>query len=106
MKVRKLEPFPESTRILTALGTNIKLARLRRKISSAMLAESANVSRSTVSQIENGASGVSIGAYLQVLFILGMENELANIAAADEVGRTLQDATLLPTSRAPKKGKE
>jgi len=102
MKVRKPEPFPESTRILEALGTNIKLARLRRKLSSAYLAEAANLSRSTISQIEKGTPGVSIGAYLQVLFILGMENELATIASADEVGRALQDAELLPTGRVRK----
>ncbi len=86
---------PKLANILKTLGENIHLARRRRKISSAMLAERACMTRVTLRAIEMGAATVSLGAYANVLFCLGFENELASIARDDEFGRKLQDAELL-----------
>lgn len=100
---KKTVLLPKQQRILQELGENIKLARLRRKLSTDQVSNRANISRKTLWSIENGSSTVSIGAYLQVLFILGLEKNLVNIAKDDELGRKLQDSRLIVKERAPKK---
>jgi transcriptional regulator with XRE-family HTH domain len=99
----KLVLLPRLLKILEELGENIKLARLRRKLTVEQVAERAGISRSTLWQIEKGAYTVSLGSYAQVLFILGLEKSLADIAADDILGRKLQDAGILVKKRAPKK---
>lgn len=85
------------------MGENIRLARLRRKLSVELIAERAGVSRSTVWAIEKGSPSVSMGAYAGVLLALGMRDDLLKIAADDVLGRTLQDLNITPKKRAPKK---
>lgn len=97
--------LPKQERILREFGENIKLARLRRKLSADQVSIRANIARKTLWAIENGSSTVSIGAYLQVLFVLGFEKDLVNVAKDDELGRKLQDSKLKVKERAPKKGK-
>jgi len=95
--------LPKMRGILAELGENIKLARLRRKLSAEQVAERAGISRSTLSFIEKGYEGVSIGYYLNVLKVLGLENDFLSIAKDDVLGRKLQDAELSTKERAPKK---
>jgi len=95
--------LPGQKKIIAALGENIKLARLRRKLSSEQVAERANISRPTLLSIEKGAASVSIGSYLQVLAVLGLENDFRIVAKDDVLGRKLQDASLTTKVRAPKK---
>ena len=95
--------LPALSRILKVLGENVKMARLRRKLSAQLVAERAGMSRTTLRAIENGAAGVTIGAYANVLMCLGLENDLALIASDDLLGRKLQDAGLSVRARAPKK---
>lgn len=95
--------LPKQQRILKELGENIKLARLRRKLSADQVSNRANIARKTLWAIENGSSSVSIGAYLQVLFVLGLDKDLLNVAKDDELGRKLQDSKLITKERAPKK---
>jgi transcriptional regulator with XRE-family HTH domain len=95
--------MPKGKKPLKALGENIKLARLRRKLSSEQVAERAGFSRGTLWQIEKGAPSVAMGAYFQVLFVLGLENDFLKLAGNDELGRKLQDAGLVTKARAPKK---
>ncbi len=94
--------LPKNLRILEGLGQNIKLARLRRKMSTEQLAERAGIGRMTLYKIEKGSPVVSLGNYLQVLFILGLEKDLIQVAANDPLGRKIQDAKLLVKQRAPK----
>lgn len=94
-KISSLSPALES--ILKILGENIKLARLRRKITTSMLAERAGMSRITLRKIENGDGCVTLGAYASVLFSLGLEKDLQLIAENDPLGRRLQDAELTHT---------
>jgi transcriptional regulator with XRE-family HTH domain len=94
--------MPKQLRILVALGQNIKLARLRRKLSAEQVAERAGIARMTLYKIEQGMPSVAMGAYLQVLFILGLQNDLAQVASDDLFGRKLQDAGLITKKRAPK----
>lgn len=97
--------LPKQRKIIVELGENIKLARLRRKLSSEQVAERANISRPTLLSIEKGAESVSIGSYLQVLTVLGLEKDFLSVARDDELGRKLQDASLTTKARAPKKKK-
>ena len=85
---------PAASEVLKALGENLRLARLRRKISSTMLAERAGMTRMTLRAIERGESGVTIGAYANVLFSLGLEKDLLLVGRDDPLGRKLQDAGL------------
>jgi transcriptional regulator with XRE-family HTH domain len=94
--------FPSQQKILTQLGEDIKLARLRRKLSTEQVADRAGISRSTLWQIEKGAPSVAIGTYLQVLFVFGLEKNFLKIANDDVLGRKLQDADILIKKRAPK----
>ena len=52
---------------MSIVGEQIKLARLRRNLSVAQIAERATCSPLIVSRIEKGASTVAIGIYLRVL---------------------------------------
>lgn len=79
---------------MKSLGGNIKLARRRRRLSTEQVAERSNISRSTLWLVEKGDPGVAMGTYLQVLFVLGLEKDVQQIAADDEYGRKLQDAAL------------
>ena len=103
MSKKKVVILPKTKRILTEMGENIKLARLRRKLSSEQVAERANISRPTLSSIEKGAPTVSIGSYLLVLQVLGLEKDFLLVAKDDELGRKLQDAKLGVNERAPKR---
>lgn len=96
-------PLPVVGRLLAELGENIRLARRRRRLSAAILAERAGMSRPTLRAIERGEPGVTLGAVANVLHSLGIEQDLARIARDDELGRRLQDAALEPQRRAPAK---
>lgn len=95
--------LPKTRRILDELGENIKLARLRRKFSSQQVAQRAGISRPTLSSIEKGKPTVSIGSYLMVLQVLGLEKDFLLLAKDDELGRKLQDASMTTKKRAPKR---
>jgi transcriptional regulator with XRE-family HTH domain len=83
-------------RALRKLGRDIRDARLRRRIPAAVLAERASISRTTLVKVEKGESGVSIGVYATVLFVLGMVDRLAEIADIrhDERGLALEEEQL------------
>ena len=97
--------LPAVRKVLEALGENIKLARLRRKLNAGQVAERANIGRKTLWAIENGSPSVSMGSYVQVLFVLNLEKDILQLAADDLLGRKLQDAGLTVKERAPKKSK-
>lgn len=104
MGERATNLLPKHQRILADLGENLKLARLRRQLSAEQVAERAGISRSTLSLMENGSAGASLGKLLQVLVVLGLETDLAKVAADDALGRKLEDARLTENRRrAPKK---
>ena len=78
------------------MGEQIKMARLRRKLSATLVAERAGISRSTLWKVENGNPSVAVGIYAAVLHALNnMDKDLLKIAGDDELGRKLQDIELL-----------
>ena len=97
--------MPQTREILAQMGEQIRLARLRRKLSLELVAERAGISRATLISIEKGTPTVSIGSYAAVLHALNnMDSNLLLIAKDDEFGMKLQDLALPTRRRAPKKG--
>jgi len=90
----------DSELILEEVGKQIRLARLRRKISLKMVCERSGLSRTTVWNVENGSASVSIGAYAAVLKALGnLNTDLLFIAREDEQGKMMQERALLMKGR-------
>ena len=90
--------FPQEQRLLSQLGERLKLARLRRKLSAVVVAQRSGISRTSLDKVETGHSGATLGTYLRVLAVLGLEGDINALAADDRVGRKLQDLAL---ERAP-----
>ena len=97
--------LPKTQAILEQLGEQIRLARLRRRLTAELVAERAGISRMTLCNIEKGSPSVAIGSYAAVLHALnGMDRDLLLVAKDDELGRKLQDLELPTRRRAPRKG--
>ena len=103
MKAKRAKLLPKEKRILETVGENIKLARLRRRLTTEQVSKRANIGRSTLWHVEKGSEHISIGIILQVLSVLGLAQDLKNIAEDDLLGRKLQDAKLTTKKRGPKK---
>ena len=71
------------------ISAELSLDELKAKI-----AERANISRPTLMEIEKGSAKTSMGAYLQVLSVLGLEQDLSSVAKDDRLGRKLQDISI------------
>jgi len=96
--------MPETKEILETMGEQIKMARLRRRISARLAAERAGISRATLWAVEKGSPSVSVGIYAAALHSLnGMDKDLLLIAKDDELGRKLQDLELPIRKRAPQR---
>lgn len=95
-------------RSLRLLGEDIKNARRRRRIQTALLAERAGISRITLGKIEKGDPSVSMGGYASVLFSLGLIKQLETIAHSnhDIVGRDLEEDRLPKRIRHSKRKSE
>ena len=95
MKTKKSIVFPAHMKLLQQMGENLKLARKRRKLTTAQVAERAAINRSTLVEVEKGNPSVSMGAYFNTLRVLGLQNDILKLAADDEYGRKLQDLALI-----------
>lgn len=95
--------LPEVISNLKTMGEQIKQARLRRNLSCELIAQRADISRSTLCEVEKGSPSVAIGTYAAVLNALnGMDTDLLLIAKEDLVGRKIQDLKLRTRARALK----
>lgn len=95
---------PAYSQRLSALGERLRAARLRRKLTTTLMAERMGVSRETLRRIELGDASVAFGHYFAALHTLGLGADLDLLAQADALGRQLQDATL-PLVRKPRVSK-
>ena len=89
--------------LMKIVGEQIKLARLRRNLSRAQVAERAMCSELTEARVEKGSPTVAIGTYLRILYALQLEDDILLIAKDDILGRQLQDIALTNRKRASKK---
>ena len=94
MRPRKTLLMPKARKSLEILGQNLKLARIRRRISAAMMCERACVSHATLTAIEQGKPSVSMAGYMSVLFCHNMHTDMEKVASDDVLGRELQDLQL------------
>lgn len=99
----KNTPIPVK-RALKKLGQDLGEARKRRRIPMQLAAERAGISRATLSKIERGDDGVSLGAYAKILFILGMIERLAELVdpSLDKLGLELEAENLPKRIRIPR----
>lgn len=98
MGISSTIPVPAAERA-QELGNRVRLARIRRGMSLAELAQKAGINRNTLSALELGKPGVALGAYVTVLWALGLDNTLDAVAHpdSDSHGKTLE------ASRRPKR---
>jgi len=94
--------YPLLTKALADLGQRLKDARLRRRFSAELVSARANIARQTLSKIEAGDPSVTIGNYIQVMTVLGLERDIDKVAMDDVLGHKLQDAELPQRQRAPR----
>lgn len=97
-------PLP-AMRALRKLGQDMRDARRRRRIPVALMAERASISRTTLSKVEKGEPGVSMGIYATVLFVLGLSEGVGDLADArtDAVGLQLEEERLPKRIRQPRR---
>jgi transcriptional regulator with XRE-family HTH domain len=100
---RKPAPLlPATEALLIQFGERLRLARLRRRLSAKQVAERAGMAPMTLRSLERGGAGVTMGAYIAVMQVLGIEKDLDLLGKADPLGRELQDAQL-PATRATRR---
>ena len=83
-------------RALKKLGADIAIARKRRRLAMTVVAQRAFIGRNTLTRVERGDAGVSIGIYATVVFVLGLADRLNQLAdpVTDDVGLSLENARL------------
>lgn len=96
MRKTVVYPIPVK-RVLKKMGEDMKEARIRRRISSGLMAARAGISRPTLAKVEKGDPATSLGIYAKVLFVLGMTDKLSDLADIkyDQTG-LLVDSMALP----------
>jgi len=76
---------------LQKLGSDLALARKRRRTSLREMAERMMVNLKTVQRMEEGDPGVGIGIIASALWILGMHRRLGELAAPETDSAGLQE---------------
>ena len=95
MHSKKQILLPKFQKLLEQMEENIKLARKRRNLTTIVVSERAGIDRSTLYHIEKGDPSLSLGAYFNVLRVLGLRDDFLKFATDDEFGRKLQDLKLI-----------
>ena len=88
-------PIPEN-KAMKKLGADLKEARIKRRLTMALVEERAGITHITLSRVEQGEPTVSMGIYAKVLFVLGLVENIYEIANPDkdEVGKILESENL------------
>lgn len=73
---------PQAQGLLQRFGERLHLLRVRRRLSAKHMAAAAGMSVMTLRSLERGGDGVTMGAYLAVMGVLGIERDLEELAAA------------------------
>lgn len=107
MKQKLYLPIP-AKKALEKLGSDIRDARRRRRITMSLLAERSNITVDTLKQIEKGNPATSIGGYVSVLYSLRMTERFSDIADVrhDLVGLQLEEERLPKRVRLSRKKRQ
>lgn len=104
MKKAAYNILPATEDILKTMGEQIKLARLRRNLTAELVAERAGISRASLWKVESGNPACAMGIYAAVLHALNnLDKDLLLIAKDDEMGKKLQDLSLVAGKRASRR---
>lgn len=87
---------------LIRLGHNIRIARLRRKLSRDELSERIGISRYALADVEKGKPTTAIAAYLGALWALGLIRDVETIADPDRD----EEGKILERARSPKRARK
>ena len=82
MKKTSTIPIPVN-KALKKLGADLKEARIKRRLTMALVEERAGITHITLSKVEKGDAGVSMGIYAKVMFVLGLIDNIYNLAEPD-----------------------
>lgn len=82
MKKTSIIPIPVN-KALKKLGADLKEARIKRRLTMALVEERAGITHITLSKVEKGDAGVSMGIYAKVMFVLGLIDNIYNLAEPD-----------------------
>ncbi len=104
MKKTSIIPIPVR-KAMSELGENLKDARIRRTLPMSLIEERAGISHVTLSKVEKGDPTVSMGIYAKVMFVLGLIDNLYDLANPDkdELGRRFDKESLPKRVRTLKK---
>jgi len=97
-----------ATERVKELGYRIRQARTRRRMSIAEVAAKAGINRNTLNALELGRPGIGLGAYVTVLWALGLDKTLDAVAHPDVDlhGKTLEAARRPARVRKSQKSKD
>lgn len=85
-------------RSIIKMGHDVSVARRKRRITQAMMAERIGVAEATYLRIERGDPTVGIAAYAMTFFVLGLGTPIADLVDAARDGQALVlDVERLPT---------
>ena len=107
MKTKKAIVSSETQEILTKMGEQIRLARLRRDLGVNYICEKATITRATLWKVEKGDPSVALGIYAGVLHAIdNMDQDLLNVAKDEIVAQTLEELNIDVRKRASKTNKK
>lgn len=88
---------------LEELGQRVRIARVRRRMSTDDLAQACGIGRRTLYRIENGEPGIALGTFLSVLWKLALLDTIRAVANpdTDEHGKILEAAARPQRVRVP-----
>lgn len=70
-----------------------------------MVAPRAGISRTSLDKVEKGDPTATLGTYLRVMAVLGLDGGIHTLAADDKVGRKLQDLALTAPADKPRRSR-
>lgn len=91
--MKRRQQLPRKVAIeLERIGIGIRTARTRRQMTQIELAERVGTTFHTISKMERGAPGTSIGLYMKALWVLGLLGHMAQVAdpSHDDEGIVLE----------------
>jgi transcriptional regulator with XRE-family HTH domain len=83
-------PTLGAKRAIRRIGTDLRIARLRRRLPMEVVAARAFISRGTLARVEQGDPAVSFGIYASVMQALGLIGPLSGLLADDQAGAELE----------------